>query len=122
MIAFKTNGIVHQCSLASSVPEGVDYIETAPQPDRVFRNAFDIVNAELVVDLVKAKEVVHAKRRTKRNELFAPLDIQATIPSQAIQAESDRQALRDADATLQTQIDNVVNEDALRTIIELNGF
>lgn len=124
MIAYKDleTGNVHQCSLASSVPEGVAYIETAPQPDRVFRQAFDIVSNELVVDMNKAKEVVHAKRRIKRDELFAPLDIEATIPSKAVQAEASRQVIRDIDAMTQNDIDNASTEAALRSIIESDGL
>ena len=38
------------------------------------------------VNLDKAKEITHEVRRTERTKEFAPLDIQATIPSMAVEA------------------------------------
>lgn len=53
----------------------------------------------------KARVIAHNKRRASRAEAFKPLDIKATIPSEAMKAEKDRQAIRDADALKQIAID-----------------
>lgn len=52
----------------------------------------------VVVDLDKAKEIAHDVRRSVRNEKFAPLDIKATIPTEAEAAEAARQVIREEDA------------------------
>lgn len=69
------------------------------------------------INLDKAKEISHDKRRTKREELFKPLDIQATIPMFAEQAEQQRQAIRNEFAVIQTEIDDVESVDQLKVII-----
>ena len=68
----------------------------------------------ITVNMTKAKEIAHAARREKRAEDFKPLDIQATIPAQAAQAEVGRQAIRDADAGLQQNIDNTNSPEELK--------
>ena len=69
------------------------------------------------VDLDKAKEISHDKRITKREELFKPLDIQATIPIFAEQAEQQRQAIRDEFAVIQTEIDSAATVEELTIIV-----
>ena len=69
------------------------------------------------VDLNKAKEISHDKRRTKREELFKPLDIQATIPMFAEQAEAQRQIIRDEFAVIQTEIDDAATVEELTIIV-----
>jgi hypothetical protein len=66
----------------------------------------------------KAKTIAHDRRRAKRAEAFGPLDIEATIPAKAAAAEAKRQAIRDADAALQTQIDAALTVDALKTLLD----
>jgi hypothetical protein len=46
------------------------------------------------INLDKAKDIAHEKRREARSKEFAPLDVEATIPSRAEQAEATRQAIR----------------------------
>ena len=53
----------------------------------------------------KAKAIAHDMRRAARAEEFKPLDVQATIPSLAAQAEAARQAIRDKYAAMQADID-----------------
>lgn len=65
------------------------------------------------VNLEKAKTIAHDKRRAVRAEKFAPLDIKATIPTEAGQAEVERQDVRDKDALLQIDIDACETADAL---------
>ena len=69
------------------------------------------------VDLNKAKEISHSKRRDARAEKFKPLDIQATIPALAEQAEAERQLVRDKYAVIQTQIDVATTAEELKAII-----
>jgi hypothetical protein len=69
------------------------------------------------VDITKAKDIAHAKRRAVRSAEFAPLDIKATIPAEAIEAETQRQAVRDKYAVIQNDIDAAADVDALKTIV-----
>jgi len=70
----------------------------------------------IVVNLDKAKQIAHEKRRAARAEEFAPLDVQATIPAQAAEAEAARQVIRDKYAALQAQM------DAVQSVEELKGL
>ena len=69
------------------------------------------------VDMVKAKEIAHEKRREARNLELSPLDVQVTIPTLAEQAEIERQKIRDKYAEIQAQIDEANSVDALKNII-----
>ena len=69
------------------------------------------------VNLDKAKEISHEKRRNKRADLFKQLDIEATVPALAEQAEAKRQIIRDEFAVIQTEIDNAESVDQLKVII-----
>jgi hypothetical protein len=70
----------------------------------------------ITVNLNKAKTIVHDIRRAKRTAEFAPLDIKATIPSEAVAAEAARQAIRDKYAAIQTNIDAAPGIDELKLI------
>lgn len=69
------------------------------------------------VDILKAKEIAHEKRREARATELAPLDIQVTIPAVAEQAEAKRQEIRDKYDAIQTQIDEANSVDVLKSII-----
>lgn len=69
------------------------------------------------VNLDKAKEISHDKRRIKRGELFKQLDIEATVPVLAEQAEVKRQIIRDEFAAIQTEIDQAATVEELTTIV-----
>ena len=69
------------------------------------------------VDISKAKEITHEKRRAARALEFAPLDIEVTIPAMSEQAEVKRQEIRDEFAAIQTEIDNAETVDQLKEII-----
>lgn len=69
------------------------------------------------VNLDKAKEISHAKRRDARAEEFKPLDIQATIPTLAEQVEAERQVVREKYAAIQAEINDAVTVDDLKAII-----
>ena len=70
------------------------------------------------INIDKAKAIVHDKRRAARAAEFAPLDIKATIPSEATAAEAARQAVRDKYATMQTSIDAAADLGALKQIAD----
>jgi len=72
----------------------------------------------ITVNLDKAKGIAHDVRRAKRTEEFAPLDIKATIPSEAAAAEEERAAIRTKYAVLQTNIDAAADVDALKSIVD----
>jgi len=69
------------------------------------------------INVNKAKDIAHDIRRAKRAEEFAPLDIKATIPSEAVAAEAARQAVRDKYATMQTQIDSASTPEEIKTAL-----
>lgn len=71
----------------------------------------------ITIDMTKAKEIAHEKRRAARSAEFAPLDIKATIPSEAEAAEAARQAIREKYATLQAQMDAAQSADELKALL-----
>lgn len=100
-------------------------IDTAQMPggsamgyDKLFRAAFRHgVGAGVIVDMPKAKLIAHDMRRAKRARELAPLDIQATIPSQAATAEAARQVIRNDYAVIQTNIDAAPSDVALKALV-----
>ena len=66
----------------------------------------------ITINIDKAKTIAHEKRREARTLEFAPLDIKATIPSEATAAEAARQAVRTKYASMQLAIDasTTINE------------
>ena len=72
----------------------------------------------IVINIDKAKTIGHEMRRAARAEEFKPLDIKATIPSEAAAAEAARQVIRDKYAVIQTDIDNAADVAALKQIVE----
>ena len=72
----------------------------------------------IVIDLTKAKAITHDKRRAARSAEFAPLDIKATIPSEAAAAEAARAAIRVKYADIQTAVDAAADVPALKGIME----
>ncbi len=72
----------------------------------------------IVINVDKAKGIAHEVRRAKRAEEFAPLDIKATIPSEATAAEEARAAIRAKYATVQSNIDAAADVASLKTIVE----
>lgn len=69
------------------------------------------------INMTKAKAIAHDARRAARAKEFAPLDIKATIPSEAAVAEAARQAIRDKYAALQTQMDAAQTPDELKALM-----
>jgi len=71
----------------------------------------------ITIDMTKAKAIAHDKRRQARAEEFAPLDIKATIPTEAEAAEAARQVVRDKYATMQEQMDAATTPEELKEIM-----
>jgi len=72
----------------------------------------------IVIDITKAKAITHEARRAARSAEFAPLDIKATIPSEAAAAEEARAAIRAKYAEMQAAVDAAADVAALKTIME----
>ena len=68
----------------------------------------------ITINIDKAKTIAHDKRREARSAEFAPLDIKATIPSEATAAEAARAAIRVKYATMQTAIDSASTIDEIK--------
>jgi hypothetical protein len=68
----------------------------------------------ITINIDKAKTIAHDARRIARTIEFAPLDIKATIPSEATAAEAARQVVRDKYATMQTAIDAATTLDEIK--------
>jgi hypothetical protein len=71
----------------------------------------------ITINIDKAKAIAHEKRREARSAEFAPLDIKATIPSEAIAAEAARQAVREKYATMQTAINAASTVEQIKEIM-----
>jgi len=72
------------------------------------------------IDMTKAKNIAHEKRRAARAEEFKPYDevIMKQIPGvDAQQAEAARQAIREKYTTLQAQMDAAQTADELKALL-----
>jgi len=68
----------------------------------------------ITINIDKAKTIAHNARRTARSAEFAPLDIKATIPSEATAAEAARATVRAKYASMQTAIDVASTIDEIK--------
>ena len=71
----------------------------------------------ITINIDKAKAIAHDIRRVARAEEFKSLDVKATIPAEAAEAEADRQAVRDKHAQIQADIDAATTVDKLKTVM-----
>lgn len=71
----------------------------------------------ITINIDKAKAIAHDKRRQARSAEFAPLDIKATIPSEATAAEAARQTVRDKYSAMQTAIDSANTVDEIKAVM-----
>ena len=104
------------------IPSGTQgYIIDAselPEADNDFFDAWEQVNGVVTVNINKAKTICHDIRRAKRAAEFTPLDIKATIPSEAAAAEAARQAIREKYAAIQVDIDAAADVAQLKRIAD----
>jgi len=68
----------------------------------------------ITVNIGKAKDIAHNVRRAARSVEFAPLDIKATIPSEAVAAEEARAVVRTKYDDMQTAINAATTADAIK--------
>ena len=107
------------------VPPGVPYkiVDTADIPsDRYFRNAWVAEGAAVAVDLGKAKDIGHDKRRAQRAEEFAPFDeiIAKQIPgADAAEAEAARAEIRFKYALIQDAINVAETTSDIKAALEV---
>lgn len=74
----------------------------------------------IVINMSKAKDIAHDKRRAARAEEFKPLDevIMKQIPGTDVAAvEAERQAIRDKYAVLQEQMDAAPDVETLKSLL-----
>ena len=71
----------------------------------------------IVINIDKARAIAHDRRRVARAAEFSPLDIKATIPSEAVAAEVARQTIREKYAVMQIQIDAATTVDEIKAVI-----
>ena len=71
----------------------------------------------ITINIDKAKAIVHDKRRQARSAEFAPLDIKATIPSEAVAAEAARAVIRTKYATMQAEIDAATTTEQIKAVM-----
>ena len=71
----------------------------------------------ITVNLEKAKNIANDKRRAARSAEFAPLDIKATIPSEAAAAEAERQVIRDKYAQMQQKMNAAPSVEELKKLL-----
>ena len=72
------------------------------------------------IDMTKAKDIAHEKRRAARAKEFKPYDevIMKQIPgNDYAQAEAARQAIREKYATLQAQMDAAQTAEELKALL-----
>jgi len=70
-----------------------------------------------VINIDKAKAIGHDMCRAARAEEFKPYDLKATIPSEAVAAESARQAIREQYAAMQSEIDAAASTDEIKVAL-----
>ena len=68
----------------------------------------------ITINITKAKTIAHDARRTARSAEFEPLDIKATIPTEATAAELARATVRAKYASMQTAIDSATTTDQIK--------
>jgi hypothetical protein len=74
----------------------------------------------IIIDINKAKEIAHEKRREARAEEFKPHDevIMKQIPgNNMVQAEAARQAIREKYEELQTQMNEAQTVEELKALL-----
>jgi hypothetical protein len=73
----------------------------------------------IVININKAKDIGHNIRRAARAAEFKPLDLKATIPSEAEAAEQARQLVREKYAEIQTNIDTASTPEEIKQALNL---
>lgn len=114
------------------VPSGAvfEVVDVTDIPsDRTFRAAWrhdtSPTSRKVAIDLLKAKDITHVLRRSKREEEFKPHDeaIMKQLPGSRVQdAEAARAVIRAKYDTIQISIDGCNTPDELKAIIDAEGL
>lgn len=108
--------------ISASVPADAQNIQEHDDliypEDTLFIAAWQLQDSTIVEDPAAAKVIAHNIRRQVRDSEFTPWDRKVTIPSEAVAAEAEREAIRLKHAQLQTDIDAAVDIDSLRAIVK----
>ncbi len=108
--------------ISSSVPADAQNIQEHDDliypEDTLFIAAWQLQDSTIVEDPAAAKVIAHNIRRQVRDSEFTPWDRKVTIPSEAVAAEAEREAIRLKHAQLQTDIDNATDIATLRTVVK----
>jgi len=101
----------------------VKVVEDADIPkDRTFRDALRQSGETMSHDLKECKNIAHTHRRERRAYEFEPLDIKVTIPNEAVEAEAQRQSIRDKHEALQAEIDAASTPEDIKAILVDNSI
>lgn len=118
-VAYKKNGKIYCLNTldGSGIPEGVEKV-IGEFLDPFYRQAWDIKDGKLMIDLQKAKNTVHEKRRALRELEFEPHDqkIAKQIPGWE-SAEKERVKIREKYQAIQIEIDSCQNLESLNNIV-----
>ena len=71
----------------------------------------------ITINITKAKAIAHSARCNARSAEFAPLDIRATLPSEATAVEAARQIVRDKYSAMQIAIDAATTIDEIKVLM-----
>ena len=120
-LSAKKIGAIVNSSL-EQIPHRQITIAELPQ-DRLFRSVWDDSNPEdfIGIDLTKAKQIAHGMRRVDREVKLIPLDREegfvTTTATRKTEIISEKQSILDSNAAMQTDIDEALDEAALRTAL-----
>ncbi len=128
IIAFMNNGVPDiiypgdysiEKILKDHIPKGCEAFcfDSESLPDMFFIYAFDIDKNGIRIDLSRAKEYAHECRRVSRDNELTPLDLKISIPSESVETEIAREAVRAKYAKMQIDIDKAKTEKELKVII-----
>lgn len=125
-ITFQNDEEIYNFIFSKDIPQGKSaiFMLDSELPEQTFRDAWKIVDGSLSIDLDKAKEITHAKRRESRALEFAPHDkvVGLHIPGTDTQtAESERMLIRAKYDIIQQDINNCSDVDSLKVIYDQLG-
>lgn len=84
----------------------------------MFRDAWELTDGKVTINLDKSKELAHQQRRQKRALELKQYDLETTVPSLAEQAEQQRQIIREKYNVIQTEIDEAEDIETLEKIVQ----
>ena len=118
IVPSESSGLTIEEIAAKDAPTGAEIVDVSAIPsDRTFRDAWVKGGGTVTEDHGKALAIAHEARRRAREAEFAPLDVQATIPAEAAQAEAGRAKIRTKYERLQSDMDAAPDVDSLRSMV-----